>query len=47
MFSFLQTAIFWINYLSYGHLYKELYHMKRSCCVGWGYSDRGLVGFLL
>ena len=39
MFSFLQTMLFWINYLSYRHLYKQLYHMIRSYCVGWGYSD--------
>ena len=46
MFPFTQTTLFWINYLSYGHLYKQLYDMIRSYCVGWGYCDRVLVCFL-
>ena len=43
MFSFVQTTLFSINYLSYGHLYKQLYHLIRSYCVGWCYCDRVLV----
>ena len=45
MFSLIPTALFWINHLSYGHLYKQLYHQIRSYCVGWGYCDRVLVFF--
>ena len=40
MFPYVQTTLFWINLLSYGHLYKQLYHLIRSYCVGWGYCDK-------
>ena len=30
MFSFIQTTLFWINYLSYVDLCKQLYHMKNQ-----------------
>ena len=40
MFSFVQTTLFLINYLNYSHLYKQLNHMIRSYCVGWGYCGR-------
>ena len=29
----IQTTIFWINYLSYNHFYKQLYHMKTTLTV--------------
>ena len=40
MFSLIATTLFWINHLSYGHLYNQLYHIIRSYYVGWGYCDR-------
>ena len=35
-----------INHLSYGNLYKQLYHLIRSYCVGWGFCDRVWPVFL-
>ena len=39
MFSFIQTILFWINYLSCVHLCKQLYHMKIMFPWPWKYTD--------